>query len=422
MPTSLPKIAIIGAGPAGLTLARLLHISEAKVDVTVYEHDASRTSRVEQGGTLDLHTETGLSAIRKCGLWDSFLKYARYDGQEFIFADKNATELVHVQKMAGPLDRPEIDRQRLREVLLDSVPEECVRWGRHLREVTEEGMLRFDGWEEMAGPFDLIVGADGAWSKVRARLNGLEPAYSGVSGYEMDIMEPARTCPLVDKMVGRGMYFGSSDRKFLNAQRMGNDSIKVRSWYLCPEGEAKETLEKYGKQKTLETVLERYVDWAPEMTEFLRQGFQGSLKQWTLYELPVGSKWEHRKGLTLIGDAASLATPFSGEGVNKAMKDSLELAELIEKSQDPNEDLPLDRAVLLYEQLMFPRAEKLQATTMNNKQTMFGPGAPIGLITGMLKTKASDSPSILMKMLGTTPVVAAVYWYFWIRTDRKSVV
>ena len=295
------------------------------------------------------------------------------------------------------------------------MPEDCVRWGRQLREVTKDGMLRFEGREELEGPFDLIVGADGAWSKVRARLTALKPAYAGVSGYEMDIIEPARTCPHVDKMVGRGAYFGASDRKFLNAQRMGNDSLKVRSWYLCAEGEAKETLDKYGKKGTLEKILERYTDWAPEMTEFLRHGDVNTLKHWTLYELPVGCKWEHKKGLTLIGDAASLMTPFGGEGVNKAMRDSLELAEQMAKIQDPDDDLTLDQAVLRYEQLMFPRAEKIQAATMSNKQLGFESDAPIGLMTGMMKRVANDSPSIFMKALGTAPIVAAVYGYFWIR-------
>ncbi len=207
---SPPKIAIIGAGPAGLTLARLLHVTEVKIDLTLYELDASPTSRPDQGGTLDLHTDTGLAALRKCGLWDSFRKYARYEGEELILADKNATKLFHERggEKAGLYDRPEIDRERLKEILLESVPEECVRWGRHLREVTEDGMLSFDGRQELEGPFDLIVGADGAWSKVRGRLNGLKPAYSGVSGYEMKIMEPAKTCPHVDKMVGRGAILG----------------------------------------------------------------------------------------------------------------------------------------------------------------------------------------------------------------------
>lgn len=77
----------------------------------------------------------------------------------------------------------------------------------------------------MNGPFDLIVGADGAWSKIRGKLNALKLAYAGVSGYEIEIEDPARTCPHVDNMVGRGNYFGLSDRKSLSAQRMGNNGI-----------------------------------------------------------------------------------------------------------------------------------------------------------------------------------------------------
>jgi len=78
-------------------------VSEVKVSLTLYELDASPTSRLDQGGTLDLHTDTGLAALRRCGLWDSFRRYARYDGEEMIIADKNATELVHLggERKAG---------------------------------------------------------------------------------------------------------------------------------------------------------------------------------------------------------------------------------------------------------------------------------------------------------------------------------
>ena len=97
------------------------------------------------------------------------------------------------------------------------------------------------------------------------------------------------------------------------------------------------------------------------------------------------------------------------------MKDSLELAELVEKSQDPSSDLTLNQAALVYEQGMFPRAENLQVKTANNKQTMLGPSTPIGLMTGLLKAKARESPSTPGKMLGSAPLIAAVYTYFWIR-------
>ena len=414
------RIAIIGAGPAGLTLARLLNVSGAKVDVTLFELDASPTARSEQGGTLDLHADTGLAAIRKCGLWDSFRKYARYQGQEMILADKNATELVHISgkgEKQGVFDRPEIDRERLKEILLESVSQESVRWGRKLKEVMDDGTLQFDGRPGLEGPFDLVVGADGAWSKVRVKLNKTGPRYSGISGYEMEIPEPKKTCPHVDSMVGRGAFFGVGDRKFLNAQRMGNDSLKCRSWYVTPEGEAQETLDRLGKKETLDKILGRYQGWTPEITEILRQGDLDTLRVWPLYELPVGYEWEHQEGFTLIGDASSLSTPFSGEGVNKAMKDSLQLAEMIEKSQDPENDLSLDQAILEYEKLLFPRSKKVQAETEFNKQNGFNPGAPTTMLTGLLRVKTADSPSFFIRMLGTAPFVFMMFTYLWIRTQ-----
>jgi 2-polyprenyl-6-methoxyphenol hydroxylase-like FAD-dependent oxidoreductase len=231
----------------------------------------------------------------------------------------------------------------------------------------------------------------------------------------MEIPDPPKTCPHVNKMTRKGAYFGSSDRKLLNGQRMGNNSIKIRSWYRCPESEPEEMLERLGKKGTLDNILQRYAAWAPEALEFLKQADLNTLKHWTIYELPVGSTWKYRTGLTLIGDAASLMSPFGGEGVNKAMRDSLELAAMTVKSQDLDEELTLDKAVLLYENEMFPRAKKCQTSMMLNKELAFGEDAPVGLMTGMLKSMASESPSVLIRALGTPPVLAAVFPYFWVR-------
>lgn len=117
-----------------------------------------------------------------------------------------------------------------------------------------------------------------------------------------------------------------------------------------------------------------------------------------------------RRGFALIGDAAkSHDGLFGGERVNKAMRHSLSDWQ----SGIQADDLVLVQAVLLCEQLMFPcRAAKIQAMTMNSKRDGFGPDAPIGIMTGMLKTLTSDSPSVLIR---TAPVVAAIYSSFWIR-------
>ena len=181
MPTTPPppplRIAIIGAGPAGLTLARLLHVSPVPFTIRIYEADASPTARHFVGGTLDLHDDSGLAALRKAGLWDEFKKHARYDGEEIVVADRNATVLVHRRPGAAapaadaaaptegkdPWARPEIDRERLKEILLKSVPEGWVRWGWKAERVRGGGVVEFRDGRGEEGPFDLVVGADGAW-------------------------------------------------------------------------------------------------------------------------------------------------------------------------------------------------------------------------------------------------------------------
>ena len=65
------KIAIVGGGPGGLTLAKLLLLNEA--DVKVYERDLNKNARV-QGSPLDLHDDSGLAAIIKANLLDEFKK------------------------------------------------------------------------------------------------------------------------------------------------------------------------------------------------------------------------------------------------------------------------------------------------------------------------------------------------------------
>ena len=431
--TETPSIAIIGAGPAGLTLAKLLLISplfttgdNAGIKISIYELDAGAKSRTHQGGTLDLHPKTGLLALKRMGLWETALPFLRYEGEELVIGDQNATEYVHIRQtpdIAGKVrtgneeiyERPEIDREKLKEILLEAVGEEKVVWGRKVRRVLEtERMVEFeDGGVE--GPFDLIVGRDGAFSKVRNVLTDVRPRYSGVCAIEGQIKKPKESCPEVDAMVGRGSYFAFSDGRSLMGQRMGNDSLKLS----CNMKKEQTWLEAVWKEKgdnveaIREVLLDEFSEWVEEMKDWIRASEK--FWPWFLYELPIGQTWDHKKGFTLLGDAAHLCTPFAGLGVNTAMNDALELSELVIQSVQGQRSLSLDEAVEQYEKSMFPRAKHVQAKTMKSKESMFSPDSPMSFLSTMVGVAAEETGWSLNKgVLRWIPVTRAVSSLFWV--------
>ncbi|HSZ84636.1 MAG TPA: NAD(P)-binding protein, partial [Puia sp.] len=79
------QIAIVGGGPGGLTLARLLQLKGA--NVKVYERDLNKNARV-QGSPLDLHEESGLAAIRKANLLDEFKKNFRPGADKMLIVNE----------------------------------------------------------------------------------------------------------------------------------------------------------------------------------------------------------------------------------------------------------------------------------------------------------------------------------------------
>ncbi|EXJ93565.1 hypothetical protein A1O1_01957 [Capronia coronata CBS 617.96] len=360
---------------------------------TIFERDASPNARFFQGGTLDLHPESGLAALKKAGLYDAAHEHLRYDGEEMFITDKNNTVLTHMQdldKTSGDSEyaRPEIDREDLKGLLLKSINPESIHWGKTLQSVgPSAGILTFrDG--PTAGPFDLVVGADGAWSKVRDVLTDVRPCYSGICGFESTIPTSHEQYPKISKIVGRGSYLVSSDHVNLTVQRMANESLKVGIWIAGNETYPADLMAAYGSDeaKLKDKVIENYIGWASDILRCIRAST--NFRPWPLYELPVGNTWDHRNGFTLIGDAASLMTPFAGEGVNKAMADSLELAEALEQASHSGQDM--DEGVRQYETNMFPRAKRYQTLTQRNKVAMFSENGAVNLMVGMVDLIAEE--------------------------------
>ncbi|OCL06823.1 FAD/NAD(P)-binding domain-containing protein [Glonium stellatum] len=375
MATQTFKIAIIGAGPGGCMLARLLH--RAGISVTIFEAEASIDFR-SQGGTLDLRTNTGLAALKEAGLYDEFLKHARFDGESLVVCDKNLKKYFarspskSGNKIAAA---PEIDRAELRKLLLESIPEDTIRWNHRLRSVDEDRVLHFDHGVEKG--FDLIIGADGAWSKIRLLLSQTKPFYSGIGGHGFSITDAQERAPEVYKLVNRGSVFAFSDGKAFFGQQLGNGSINVSSWSRRSEEWMSECgYNSRDSEESKQAIRIEFSDWSPDLLNLIEAADTMETPR-SLFMLPVGFRWDNKPGVTLLGDAAHLMTPFAGIGVNVAFEDAMKLARaIIDASKDTRENA-LAVKITAYEEEMFERAKKAQQLTYGAMRDMlFTKGAP----------------------------------------------
>ncbi|MBR0897477.1 FAD-dependent monooxygenase [Bradyrhizobium tropiciagri] len=345
MSSSPIRIAIVGAGPGGLTLARLLHV--AGIKTRLFEREASANAR-PQGGTLDLHAESGQLALARAGLTDGFLRIARYEDQGSRLYDGDGQLLLADDDMTG--DRPEVDRTALRDLLLQSLPPDAVAWGHGLREVSprDDGRydLIFDDGRE--GPFDLVIGADGAWSQVRPLVSRYQPQYSGLTFIEFGIDDVDANHPALSQLVGRGKMGAESAGRSLIVQRNDNAHLRGYAIFRVPVEWAERRFDVTSPAAMRRALLGEFAGWADTLLDL----FRASNDQFALrpiHALPVGHYWTNRPGITLLGDAAHLMSPFGGEGVNAAMLDAAELAGYLVGSADWQE------AVRAYETGMFVR-------------------------------------------------------------------
>ncbi|MBM7774464.1 2-polyprenyl-6-methoxyphenol hydroxylase-like FAD-dependent oxidoreductase [Actinokineospora baliensis] len=357
------RIAIVGAGLGGLALARVLHVHG--IESVVYERESARDAR-NQGGMLDIHS--GQQALREAGLTKGFEAIARREGQDMKLLKPDGTLLVqHDTPDDAPLARPEVDRADLRALLLDSVPDHAVRWG-HAFESAADGVVRFtDG---TTATYDLLVGADGAQSRVRPLLTDARPTHLGQSAIELGIPDIDRTHPDLATMVGRGNYWVLGDGKSLAAQRNGDGRVRIGlSFYNTPDDWLTTTgFPLDDPAATKARLVQELEGWDPRITALIA-ACDDSIRQWTMTTLPVGLTWPSSPNTTLVGDAAHLMPPV-GEGANMALVDGANLA--LALVAHPN-DVPT--AIAEYEQEMFARTSAAARMSAKIQAMLMAPDA-----------------------------------------------
>lgn len=290
--------------------------------------------------------------------------------------------------------RPEIDRPVLKDLLIASLPADTIHWGSKVISLTpapasKQWVIELDDGSHPA-PFDLVVGADGAWSRTRALLSDQQPLYSGITALDVWIQKVDEVAPEVSGFVGMGNCFLFEKDRALLFQRNGEGRGAAARCYTCvktntqtaPSSRELMGLENEGPEidwadaQMREKFVEKYFsDWFPEVKRILLSLTDDPVLR-PLWMLPVGFTWESRPGVTLVGDAAHLMTPFAGVGVNVALMDALELARGIVACVETGGVDGDSLATMLqhYEEGMFSRSKKEAAKTESAMHIHFSEG------------------------------------------------
>lgn len=351
-------VAILGAGPVGLTMARLLQ--RRGVAVTVYERDASAQARV-WGGTLDLHEATGQPALRAAGLLAEYFAQARPIGRTLVDAH------CHVRRILPPdTAAPEINRYALRQLLLGSLTTDTVRWDQKFTSLEPQAgrwQLHFERGPSATA--DLVIGANGGLSKARPYVTDAQAAYTGTFIVQGEVLEPARRCPAFYQLCGGNIFMYASQGRLLIAHPDNNGAL---TYNVSVRRDHAPDFEQPDQARTFLAAL--FADERACFEElFAASSFFVGLPA---RQLSLVQPWhaERPAPLTLIGDAAHVMPPFAGEGANTGLRDAHLLADNLTR---PGAFASLEAAIADYEQQMRTYAQAAQEQTSRNELAMHQP-------------------------------------------------
>ena len=377
-------VTIVGAGLGGLTLARVLYVHG--IPAAIYEAEPSAETRT-QGGQLDIHEHNGQLALKAAGLTDAFRAIIHEGAEAMRMLDPHGTVLLE-ERDDGTGRRPEVLRGDLRRILIESLPGETIQWGRKLAGVSALGDGRYELTfaDGSTVTTSLLVGSDGAWSKVRPLLSDAEPEYTGTTFIETYLHDADQRHLATAEVVGDGAMYALTPGKGIVAHREAGNILHTYVELNRP-AEWIAGIDFTDAAAATARVAAEFDGWAPELTALITDGETPPVVR-MIYALPDGHRWDRVPGVTLLGDAAHLMAP-AGEGANLAMLDGAELGQAIAAHPDD-----IEAALTAYEKAMFPRSEAEYADAYELLDLCLGDRAPFGLIDFLaraLKGKPEDA-------------------------------
>ena len=242
-------------------------------------------------------------------------------------------------------------------MLLGSLSAETVRWSQALDTLhaSKSGEIELVFKDGTVDCFDLVVGADGAWSRVRPFLSPAQPRYTGLTFFELEIRHIERRHPGVAMLVSHGLLIAGADRKTIFAQRNSSGHVRVYVALRCDAIDAAmDDRRSMVAPQTRQQLARQFDGWNAGLVELIEVA-EDDVRPWPIHILPVGHQWPTGVGVTLLGDAAHLMAP-AGDGANLAMRDAVDLASAIADAEDWR------RGIVAYEVGMHSRRRSPRGT------------------------------------------------------------
>jgi 2-polyprenyl-6-methoxyphenol hydroxylase-like FAD-dependent oxidoreductase len=287
-------------------------------------------------------------------------------------------------------------RTDLRDILLDSLQPDTIQWNHQLvsAESLPSSSYRLHFANAPSVTADIVIGADGTWSRIRPLLTPAAPIYSGITFTELVISDVDARFPHLASLVGDGLAFIMSDNKGFIPQRNSNHLIRVYVALRVPETWLDEHPLPANAADARQFLLSLFPGWDTTSLDLIKQSDSTPMTSRKIYAFPPSHSWSTElKGITLLGDAAHVMSPFAGEGVNLALMDAYELGrELIAAFRDGNSMDSVDKGLRTFEKSMLLRAAEKAEESAKNLDALFATSAPAQFVE-IVKSFGPPPPS-----------------------------